>query len=131
MTKVVITPSVFGFGLSIEAVERLQELGVEFKMPAFYDEKYPDKNSRDAKLEFALWASDQIERTDSKLIQVVAELGDKAGGIINDRYIRLVIMDIPDDIKWYIETGDEFQNEWIAEEHRIWIPEGEEWDIKE
>jgi len=131
MVEVVITPSVYGFGLSVEAVAMLVDLGCEFKMPDWFPDKYPDPQTDKARKEYAHWASHAIDRTDHRLISVVRELGDRAGENGIDDYIRLVVMEISDDVKWHISTGDEFCNEWIAEDHRTWHPEGEMWGIQD
>ena len=56
----------------------------------------------------------KIERTDPILIQVVEELGEEANNI----HSKLKIIEIPDDVDWYI---DEYEGkEWIADKHRIW-----------
>ena len=55
-----------------------------------------------------------IPRDDSALIQVVEEMGEAANGSC----AALKIVDIPDDVDWYIEEYD--GNEWVAERHRTW-----------
>lgn len=55
-----------------------------------------------------------IERYDPDLVAVVEELGEKACGPCS----RLKIVDIPDDIEWYIDEYD--GREHVAEEHRRW-----------
>lgn len=58
--------------------------------------------------------SHKISRTDPHLIQVVEELGEAA----NSEFSRLVIIEIPDDVKWELKEID--GDEWIAEVHRTW-----------
>jgi hypothetical protein len=55
-----------------------------------------------------------LERDDSELVAVVEKLGEEANGWAAD----LKIVEIPDDVKWYIDEYDGL--EWIAEEHRKW-----------
>jgi hypothetical protein len=55
-----------------------------------------------------------IERTDPALIEVVEQLGDLA----NTRHTRLKIVEVPDDIKWYILDYDGIEE--VHECHRVW-----------
>ena len=55
------------------------------------------------------------DRTDSKLIQVIEELGESVAG---GRFAKLKIVEIPDGIKWEIDEYD--GNEDIYEVHRSW-----------
>jgi hypothetical protein len=61
---------------------------------------------------FAEW---EIERNDPVLVEVVEQLGDLA----NSRYAKLKIVEVPDDVKWYIH--DYYGVEEVHEEHRKWI----------
>ena len=54
------------------------------------------------------------DRADSDLIAVIEELGSAASG----RYGKLVIVNIPDDIKWYISEYDGMET--VEEVHRSW-----------
>ena len=55
-------------------------------------------------------------RADPRLISAIEKIGiDDASG----RNAELVIVDIPDDVEWYIET-DEDGEETIHEKHRMW-----------
>lgn len=56
-----------------------------------------------------------IKRDDPDLIRVVEELGEQA----NDDCSKLVIVEIPDNVKWYIDEH-EGGSESIHEEHRSW-----------
>jgi hypothetical protein len=60
---------------------------------------------------FAEW---EIERNDPVLVEVVEQLGDLA----NSRYAKLKIVEVPDDVKWYIHNY--YGNEEVHEEHRKW-----------
>ena len=55
-----------------------------------------------------------IDRDDPDLIAVIEELGDKANG----RFSTLRVVDVPDDVDWYIDEYDGL--EWVAEKHRTW-----------
>jgi hypothetical protein len=56
----------------------------------------------------------EIPRNDTDLVRVVSELGEKANGFC----ASLKLVDIPDDVEWFIEEYD--GNEWVAEKHRTW-----------
>jgi len=93
MTKVVINACHGGFGLSAAAESKYKELaGVSD--PNFY--------------------SGRIPRDDEHLIAVVELMGTEA----NNRYSDLKIVDVPDDVNWYVEEYD--GKEWVAERHRTW-----------
>lgn len=55
------------------------------------------------------------DRTDPLLIEGIEILGKVA----STRYSTLEVIDIPDDIDWYIDAG-ECGIEWVAEKHRTW-----------
>ena len=112
MQKIVINACHGGFGLSEKAVIRWAELK-DFKLiiedgmlcPTYYRNSVEESN----------YISDRdIARDDPHLIQVVEELGDRA----NDRFARLKIVEIPDDVDWVVEEYDGL--EWVAETHRTW-----------
>jgi hypothetical protein len=91
--KVVINDCHGGFSLSRLAVTRYIEL-TGFEHESVYDRDIP--------------------RDDSLLIQVVEELGALANG----DFAQLKIVEIPDDVNWYVEEYDGL--EWVAERHRTW-----------
>lgn len=92
--KIVINTCFGGFSLSKKAQEFL---GVETP--------YPD-----------------IERNNSKLIEVVEQLGVEANGMCTS----LAVVEIPDSTKWHIHEYD--GNETIHENHRSWSELGEHKD---
>ena len=92
--KVVINNCYGGFSLSDAGIARYLELADLVITGDFYDRDIP--------------------RDDAALIQVVQELGDGANGYCAD----LKIVEIPNDVDWYIEEYD--GNEWVAERHRTW-----------
>jgi hypothetical protein len=55
-----------------------------------------------------------IPRDDPVLVKLVEELGDEAGNL----FAELRVVEIPDDVNWYIEEYDGL--EWVAERHRRW-----------
>lgn len=56
----------------------------------------------------------ELERNDPKLIECVEKLGEKANG----RHAELKVVEIPDDVKWYIHDYD--GSEAVYEQHRSW-----------
>ena len=91
--KVVINKCHGGFGLSKEAENKYKELA------GISDTNFYDRS---------------IARDDEHLIAVVELLGSAA----DSRYSELKIVDIPEDVDWYIEEYDGL--EWVAEKHRTW-----------
>ena len=89
--KIVINSCYGGFGLSEEALK-------------LYNERAETKIEWD-------W---DIPRNDPILVQVVEELGKEA----NDMCAYLEVIEIPDDVNWYIEEYDGLEH--IAEVHRTW-----------
>jgi hypothetical protein len=55
-----------------------------------------------------------IPRDDPDLVRVVEELGEKANG----RCANLAVVDVPDDVSWYIDEYD--GSESVEERHRSW-----------
>lgn len=92
--KVVINDCHGGFSLSDAGIARYVELA-------------------DLKLTGHFYSRD-IPREDVALVQVVEEMGKLADG----QCARLKIVEIPDDVNWYIEDYDGL--EWVAERHRTW-----------
>jgi hypothetical protein len=89
--KVIINTCFGGFGLSLAALSR-----------------YNDLANKNTQYYF------DIERNDPCLVQVVEELGKESYG----EYSVLKIVDIPDDISWHIEEYDGIES--VHETHRIW-----------
>jgi len=83
--KIVINYNYGGFGLSDE---ELKIIGAE-------------------------WAH-EVLRNDPKLIKIVEESGQKAGGPLSS----LKVVEIPDGVNWVLEEYD--GAEWVAEAHRTW-----------
>ena len=55
-----------------------------------------------------------LARDDPDLVAVVEELGNRANGF----HAELKVVDIPDNVNWYIEEYD--GREWVAERHQTW-----------
>jgi len=91
--KVVINACHGGFGLSAEAENKYKKLA-NITDPIFY--------------------SRSIARDDEHLIAVVEQMGSAAAG----EYAELKIVEIPDDVNWYVEEYD--GKEHVAELHRVW-----------
>lgn len=118
--KLVINRCYGGFGISHEAIIRYWEIKGE---PIWYHEgKYRDMvyttspvdPEDEEKVDELYWYYNDLERDDPILVQVVEELGEKAC----DVYSKLEVVEIPDDIDWYIDEYD--GRESIHENHRSW-----------
>ncbi len=72
----------------------------------------PRANSR--LLELGVGSPDHIARDDSRLVQVVTELGQRAA----DRGCTLGIAEVPDGIEWVIEEYDGMEH--VAQVHQTW-----------
>jgi hypothetical protein len=99
--KVVINTCYGGFGLSEDAVNLYEKLGGAAPI---------SRTEIHGKTYFGYY---EIQRNDPVLVQVVEKLGTKA----NDIYAELTIVEIPDDVNWYVAEYD--GNEWVAE-GRTW-----------
>lgn len=113
--KIVINADYGGFGLSHEGTVRYAKLaGIDLTIvdridsATHYD--YYIGNIKDKQY---FWDGN-IARNDPALVQTVEELGSKAGS----KYSCLKVVEIPDEVNWYIEEYD--GNEWVAEQHRTW-----------
>lgn len=111
--KVVINRCFGGFGLSDAAIKRYGELAVLnliskkgglFGIDWYVD--FVDDNN--------FFFDDNIPRDDPNLVRVVEEMGEESWG----SYSELAIVEIPDDVKWTIDSYD--GNECVAECHRTW-----------
>ena len=114
--KIVINRKHGGFGLSEEAV-LLYGDKKNLNIIANQDEKiktitHYHLNEVKEENGFGEW---EIERNDPVLVEVVEQLGDLANG----HYSKLKIVEIPDDVKWYIHDYDGLEE--VYEEHRKWF----------
>ena len=89
--KVVINQCHGGFSISAEALQEYIKLSGN-KQATGYD----------------------ISRNDINLVAIVEKLQEKANG----PFAKLTIVEVPDDVKWFIQEYDGM--EWVAEEHRTW-----------
>ena len=89
--QIVINSCYGGFGLSEKALD-------------YYN------NLAGTKIEYA----GDIERNDPILVHVVETLGAEA----NDRFAKLRIVEIPDDVNWEISEYDGMES--VEEVHRSW-----------
>jgi hypothetical protein len=141
--KVVVNRCYGGFSLSKEACQRYWEIKGhqvwiedEKKFPSmglftvwltppdqrieskegeeFYAMSLEDRQAYNKQYSENTWYCRDLERNDPILVQVVEELGDRAGG----RCAELAITEIPDGVDFEIEEYD--GKEWVAEKHRTW-----------
>ena len=113
--KVVINSSYGGFYLSLEAhilYAKLKGYNVITRGDGTYQTFYKNEESDENIIDD--W---NIDRTDSALVKVVETLGEKSG---HGKNCKLKVVEIPDDIKWYIDDRNQGGGEFIAEEHRTW-----------
>ena len=111
--KVVINADYGGFGLSDEAIRLyLTKSGKPWE-----EESEPSGltyfwlNKANEEL---FWEND-LSRDDPILVEIVESLtSEKASG----RFAELKVIEIPDDVDWYIEEYD--GREWVSERHRTW-----------
>ena len=109
-----------GFSLSTEAVKWLAERGHAGAVHCL-NETIPNwmsfaKMHKINSLE-GTWLSCLCDkdRGDSLLVECVEKLGE----IANGSTAGLKVTEVPDDVVWHIECGDDGR-EWVAEEHRTW-----------
>jgi hypothetical protein len=114
MVKVVINADFGGFGLSNEAIReygRRKGLNLVAKVDKrnnfvfFYENEIKENN---------FFYDRDIPRDDLDLVAIVEEMGKASW----NQYSCLKVVEIPDDVDWYIQEYD--GDEWIAERHRIW-----------
>lgn len=127
--KIVINKRHGGFSLSHAAVMRYAELaGMKlyfesslcsdmvnyYKVPVEEFKQLVNSGASHSILNPLSFNENLICRDDPSLVQVVEELGDAASG----RYSKLKVVEIPDDVDWFIDDYDSV--EWVAERHRTW-----------
>ena len=101
--KVVINTCFGGFGLSRKAVDLYcKKKGIN---PGKWDSQFKFYH------DFQDW---NISRDDPILIEVIEQLGSDANGFC----AQLSIVNIPDDVSWYIDEYDGLEH--VAETHRTW-----------
>lgn len=113
--KIVINKCYGGFSISHKAVMRYAELkGIKIITKdddeiGLFTHYYLDEVKEDNF--FSIYS---LERTDPVLIQVVEELGSEADG----ECAKLKIVEIPDQIDWYINEYDGLES--IHQNHASW-----------
>lgn len=118
--KVLINGCFGGFGLSVDAFEKLLDrkgISWEKREGDYYGgvEYYKAGHMGDS--DYYLYERDftgQENRADPDLIAVFEEMAHLANG----SFSRLKIVEIPDGVEWTIAEYD--GNEWVAEKHRTW-----------
>ena len=115
MMKIVINTRSGGFALSDEAFSMLlNRKGIEFEtvegnfVTHFYRKGMVDKNEG-----YLGYHQDELRRDDADLVAVVEALGSKANG----DYAELKIVEVPDDVNWYIEDYDGMEHVEIGRAH--------------
>jgi hypothetical protein len=115
LVKIVINSDYGGFSLSDEAIleyGRLKGLNLvkdentSWSVSIFYKDTVAKEN---------YFEDRDIPRNDPVLVEVVEKLGEAAYGFA----ASLKIVEIPEDVDWYVEEND--GREWVAEKHRTWI----------
>lgn len=117
LRKIVINKCFGGFGLSDEAFELfLTRKGIKFyKEPSFLTSKFSqDIPEKEWKKNLSFYDESLVKRDDPILVEIVEELGEKVNGFASD----LKIIEIPEDISWYIHEYDGLES--IHENHRSW-----------
>lgn len=136
--KIVVNRCYGGFGLSLKAVIEYAKRK-NIKLYAYIDdtkdynkyirinEEVDDQNyfcvhyytkeinnEKDLEEDDIYFSERDIERNDPVLIAIVEEMGEKANGSC----ANLQVVDIPNDVEWYIDDYD--GHETIREKHRSW-----------
>lgn len=98
--KIIINKGSVPFKFSQLALSKLKQLG--FKI-----------NNKEGNYKIPYFSLDEY-RTDKKVINALEQLGVTAGY----EYVRFKIVEIPDDIEWYIDVRN--NEESIHEKHKVW-----------
>lgn len=115
LVKIVINSDYGGFSLSDEAVleygkrkglNLVKDENTNWRISIFYKGSVAKENYFEER---------EIPRNDPALVSVVEDLGESANGFA----ASLKIVEIPEDVDWYVEEND--GREWVAEKHRTWI----------
>jgi hypothetical protein len=113
--KIVINKKYGNFSLSEEAVlfygdkKGLNIIAIRDEVSKDINHYYLNEEKEENS--FCEW---EIERTDPVLVEVVEQLGDLA----DTRHTRLKVVEVPDDVKWYIHDYNGIES--VYEKHRIW-----------
>ena len=119
--KVIINTCFGGFELSNKAYEWLiskkgwRVVDSDNGHPNHYDAEIVRYKSHDGKTRYYFMNDNDKEiRTNKDIIECVETLGKKSWGELS----QLRIVEIPDDIEWYIDEYDGIES--IHEKHRSW-----------
>jgi hypothetical protein len=115
--KVLINACFGGFGLSVDAFEKLlackgiawEKQESKYGSISYYHAGHLGDDDH--------YLYDYIlteNRADPDLIAIFEEMGH----LTNGSYSRLKIVEVPDDVEWTIDEYD--GKEWVAEKHRTW-----------
>ena len=113
--KIVINSDYGGFSLSDEAIleygkrkglNLVKDENTSWSVSIFYKDTPTKEN---------YFEDREIPRNDPDLVSVVEDLGESANGFA----ASLKIVEIPEDVDWYVEEND--GREWVAEKHRTWL----------
>ena len=115
--KVLINGCFGGFGLSVDAFEKLlackgiawEKQESKYGSISYYHAGHVGSNDH--------YLYDYIlteNRADPDLIAIFEEMGH----LTNGSYSRLKIVEVPDDVEWEVDEYD--GKEWVAEKHRTW-----------
>ena len=114
LVKIVINSDYGGFSLSDQAVlaygrkkglNLVKDENTSWNISIFYKDSVAKEN---------YFEDREIPRNDPALVEVVEVLGEAANGFA----ASLKIVEIPEDVDWYVEEND--GREWVAEKHRTW-----------
>ncbi len=97
--KIVINRCYGGFGLSPRAIALFRRI---------------ERVKPDDEANHEYFCAFDIPRDHPTLIKIVEKLGEAAG----DDGTKLKIVEVPDDVNWYIEEYDGLEH--VAERHRAW-----------
>jgi len=112
--KIVINSDFGGFGLSDEAIREyaekkgftlIEQMTGADNFVFFYKNTVAEDN---------LFLEYDIPRNDEDLVEIVERMGENANG----RFSSLKVIEIPENVNWYIEEYD--GREHVAERHRTW-----------
>ena len=115
LVKIVINSDYGGFSLSDEAIleygkrkglNLVKDENTSWNISIFYKDSADKEN---------YFEDREIPRNDPDLVTVVEVLGESANGFA----ASLKIVEIPEDVDWYVEEND--GREWVAEKHRTWL----------
>jgi hypothetical protein len=116
--KIVINSDYGGFSLSNEAIMMYSDVK-KLNLKMVEDDAYSALGITHFYIDGIIsdehyFTDYSIPRNDKELVAIVEALKERADG----KYAKLKIVEIPDDVNWYIEEYD--GNEWVAERHRTW-----------